>query len=779
MINISYLNIKPQNGIYHLIFKTLFLLVLSVQTFAGTNASGVIFSDTTWTLTNSPYIVTADVQVASGAILTIEPGVIVNYSGAHEILIKGSIIANGTSNNVITFSSSNQGISSGARMLIFKDTDLSTSQLSYLKMEDAAQSIQIGQETEHNQGEKNTGTLTVFHIDITNAEVKTDGYQTTAKLVLSDAIINSTTVIGTYPRSEPIEIKNATISNSTIHSDSYNKGIKIENTTVNNSNILIGCCGANIKIAGSTLQNSNIQASNSGYYGIEVSNSELINTPINLPGAKVSISNTTINYDSEFAIKFGHGSITESEIIGNGNRVGLEITGPSGYNIGGSVTISNSIIMNNAIGIKVTGNYDKTITLENNSIVNNTNYNIENLSTNDIAATNNYWGTTDTSQIEAKIYHYNDDINYGVVNYTSYKNAPPRSIPAIEKHQLTINKNGTGTGNVTGQGINCGNDCSDEYIKNQQLILTATPTDDSNFADWSGACSGTENCNLTMNQNQNVTAIFNLKNKFMLMVSNNGTGTGIVIGQGINCGNDCSEEYIENTGVTLSANSTAGSSFAGWNGGGCSGTGNCSITMTQNQNVIAIFNTVNGGSGSSGTTPTSASATYTPITNNTQKYGEITFEKFMIEIYQPLTDKPTGEYAIFSAPAGSNFTLEVLPGFNDVRIPQTTINALSNMAQVQIVSIIPNRVASTEGFQYPVCSAAKIGENNNSLPAFSRIQETLCIPNIKVANVVNLPDGNNIQLRQECQEITMDMSTTQNGILKIKQIRKIPTNNCQ
>jgi len=771
MINISYLNIKPQNGIYHLIFKTLFLLVLSVQTFAGTNASGVIFSDTTWTLTNSPYIVTADVQVASGAILTIEPGVIVNYSGAHEILIKGSIIANGTSNNVITFSSSNQGISSGARMLIFKDTDLSTSQLSNIKMEDAAQSIQIGQETEHNQGEKNTGTLTVFHIDITNAEVKTDGYQTTAKLVLSDAIINSTTVIGTYPRSESIEIKNATISNSTIHSDSYNKGIKIENTTVNNSNILIGCCGANIKIAGSTLQNSKIyEGGGSPVNGpLEVTNSHLTNTSINLPAAKVSISNSTINYDSDLAIKLGNGIIVHSDIIGDGSGVGLEITGRAGYNIGGSVTISDSIIMNNAIGIKVIG--ANNITLENNSIVNNTNYNIENLSTNDITATNNYWGTTDTSQIEAKIYHYNDDINYGVVNYTSYKNAPPRPIPAIEKHQLTINKNGTGTGNVTGQGINCGNDCSDEYVKNQQLILTATPTDDSNFAGWSGACSGTGNCNITMNQNQNVTALFNLKNKFILTVSNNGAGIGIVIGQGINCGNDCSEEYIDNTTITLSANPTAGSSFAGW-GGACSGTGNCNITMTQNQNVTAIFNA---------TPPTLPLATtnYTPITNDPQKAGEITFEKFMMEVYQPLTDKPTGEYAIFSAPAGSNFTLEVLPGFDDVRIPQTTINALSNMAQVQIVSIIPNRVASTEGFQYPVCSAAKIGENNNSLPAFSRIQETLCIPNIKVANVVNLPDGNNIQLRQECQEITMDISTTQNGILKIKQIRKIPTNNCQ
>jgi hypothetical protein len=120
---------KTPNGIYHLIVNTLLLLVLSVPTFADTDVSGPLFSDTTWTLANSPYIVTADVQVASGVTLTIEPGVIVKYSGAYEILIKGSIIANGTADQIISFTSSNPGVSSGARILVFKGTDLSTSQL--------------------------------------------------------------------------------------------------------------------------------------------------------------------------------------------------------------------------------------------------------------------------------------------------------------------------------------------------------------------------------------------------------------------------------------------------------------------------------------------------------------------------------------------------------------------------------------------------------------------------------------------------------------------------
>jgi len=178
-------------------------------------------------------------------------------------------------------------------------------------------------------------------------------------------------------------------------------------------------------------------------------------------------------------------------------------------------------------------------------------------------------------------------------------------------------------------------------------------------------------------------------------------------------------------------------------------------------------------------TDTNTSVTYTPIKDNSEKAGDIKFNQFMIELYQPLTDKPTGKYAILSAPTGSNFTLEVLPGFKDVRFTSATLEALSNMKQLQIVSIIPDRVASNYNFQYPVCSAAKIGANNKSIPAFSKVQETFCIPNIKVANMLNLPNGSNIQLEYECQQIKMDIASTQNGILKIKQIKTIPTSHCK
>jgi PKD repeat protein len=77
-----------------------------------------------------------------------------------------------------------------------------------------------------------------------------------------------------------------------------------------------------------------------------------------------------------------------------------------------------------------------------------------------------------------------------------------------------------------------------------------------------------------------------------LTVNKTGTGSGTVTSNpaGINCGSDCSEPYTYNTVVTLTASPTSPSTFGGWSGGGCSGTGTCTITMSSVQSVTATFN---------------------------------------------------------------------------------------------------------------------------------------------------------------------------------------------
>lgn len=58
---------------------------------------------------------------------------------------------------------------------------------------------------------------------------------------------------------------------------------------------------------------------------------------------------------------------------------------------------------------------------------------------------------------------------------------------------------------------------------------------------------------------------------------------------GIDCGGDCSEPYIYGTMVTLTAAPGASSLFGGWSGGGCSGTGMCTVTVNAATTVTATF----------------------------------------------------------------------------------------------------------------------------------------------------------------------------------------------
>ena len=79
---------------------------------------------------------------------------------------------------------------------------------------------------------------------------------------------------------------------------------------------------------------------------------------------------------------------------------------------------------------------------------------------------------------------------------------------------------------------------------------------------------------------------------FILTVGKSGAGSGTVTSSptGINCGTDCTEPYAPGTVVTLTATAASGSVFGGWSGGGCTGTGTCTVTMNAAQSVTATFN---------------------------------------------------------------------------------------------------------------------------------------------------------------------------------------------
>ena len=165
--------------------------------------------------------------------------------------------------------------------------------------------------------------------------------------------------------------------------------------------------------------------------------------------------------------------------------------------------------------------------------------------------------------------------------------------------QLTVTTTGSGTGTVTSNptGISCPGTCSANYPSGTQVTLTAAADSGSTFAGWSGACSGTSTCTLTLTANTSVGAEFDAP-KVTLTVQPAGTGSGTVTSNpaAISCPGQCSAQFTSGTQVTLSAMAATGSSFTGWSGS-CTGTADCTMTLTADTTVTATFDTSTGSSG--------------------------------------------------------------------------------------------------------------------------------------------------------------------------------------
>jgi hypothetical protein len=155
---------------------------------------------------------------------------------------------------------------------------------------------------------------------------------------------------------------------------------------------------------------------------------------------------------------------------------------------------------------------------------------------------------------------------------------------------LLVYKTGTGSGTVTSNpvGISCGTDCVEGFSASTIVTLTATADSNSGFTGWSGACNGTGICEVTMDQVRLVTATFTT---YPLTITKPGNGNGTVTSNpaGISCGATCTANFAPNTVVTLTAVANSDSTFNGWSGEGCSGTGNCVVTMSQARSVAATF----------------------------------------------------------------------------------------------------------------------------------------------------------------------------------------------
>ena len=88
-----------------LLITLLSLTLFNITLFSQTDISGIVNTDSDWTLQGSPYIVVDDLTIPSGVSLTIEPGVKILFNKNVSLIVKGDLFAAGEDDSRIVFES--------------------------------------------------------------------------------------------------------------------------------------------------------------------------------------------------------------------------------------------------------------------------------------------------------------------------------------------------------------------------------------------------------------------------------------------------------------------------------------------------------------------------------------------------------------------------------------------------------------------------------------------------------------------------------------------------
>jgi hypothetical protein len=371
------------------------LLVIEFVSFSQTNVSGGIYSNTTWTKANSPYIVTDTIVIFPNVILTIEPGVTVKIDSNKLIESRqGKIIAKGNITDSIVFTGNSNSLNKGYWSKIHINGGTLISEFAYCHFKYATSGIL----NHFLQGANNS----TIEVQISNSTF-TNNYEG----------IRSLGNGGGYTIISDVKFQNNT-------KGVYGSQLKIKKANLTNNEV-----GLYIKAFSNTysfIDSSNISENLIGITG-SLFNGDDERSYVSLGAAFYTIKNSLVNFNTiagivvgEYATQFD--TIYRCEI--KNNQYGIQDS------FGGGLFLHNSNIENNTIGLKFKGSNKK---LKCNNICNNTSYNLVYTSvdaTFDVSGNN--WCSIDSTNVTNKIYDGFDNISYGLVKFLPFDTSCNSSI---------------------------------------------------------------------------------------------------------------------------------------------------------------------------------------------------------------------------------------------------------------------------------------------------------------------------------------------------------------
>ena len=409
-----------------LVVITVVVIIASALLINNADASeavkGIISSNTTWTKANSPYTLQGPVAVDKGVTLTIEPGVTVNLNG-HYIQVNGTLISRGTDSEKITFTGGTIHLT--------------------------AISQQTGQASTIEN--VNAETLTVeTSITVTKCNLKSlaiYGSSVATKNTIESLEVSGDAIVTSNEISKSCYIGSGTLQSNNIDARVIAGGTaKILNNKISDG-IHIDSLGGKVTISGNEIRTKNTwpRIFVSGSHA-DIVNNIIIGNAANKPdGIRITgvFASATITgnqiYNCQTGISVdGCTAVVTKNVVANcdlGFTFSLHepLAGASGapWTTQTTVTATANTFSRNTVGIQ-TGYYDGNATISGNNIYENTEYNFKLLqSIKDVKASNNWWGTTDASVINQKIYDNQMDFNLGHVITVPLMSSPASGAPNV------------------------------------------------------------------------------------------------------------------------------------------------------------------------------------------------------------------------------------------------------------------------------------------------------------------------------------------------------------
>lgn len=377
------------------------LILATVSVTAQTNVSGGIYANTTWTLANSPYIMTGSIVVFPGVVLTIEPGVEVRVKESIPPALSYYFESRGTVNMIgqpgalITFKSDSTPDKVGSWNGFYViNSQGGTINYDYVNISNAISTFTYDGAV--------PGYIGLHQSEFYyNGNAINVGFQLKADSCIFKG--NITTVTGW----SNFEFNHCMFDSNSIAMFIYASDLKIDSCTFINNNAAISLNSA--ATVGLSIKHSTFSNNNSAIYG-----------PNNgvIEDCKFFNNGDALNMTYYMLIK---NCILEN----NGIAILASV----------ATTVSDCEINFNDVGVAIAGvsfSQPKPI-IENNRICSNNNYNIDNQTNLNLFIPTNCFCESDSSVIESKILDGYDDITKGLISYAIFDTTCTNVLKIVNK----------------------------------------------------------------------------------------------------------------------------------------------------------------------------------------------------------------------------------------------------------------------------------------------------------------------------------------------------------